>query len=304
MEKRGTIEMLAAMVICGTIGITVHLSNQNTVSLLFFRCLLGAMALFVICFMRGYFNKQIVNLKTVTYALLGGGALLINWYFLFTAYKSTSIGIATTVYNTQPLMMMVFGFFFFKEKITLNDLLWMAISLLGLLFVSNIAWQWSSHQTSGTFRIIGLGEALIAALFYAFASIFAKMLKGTPPTLIALLQMSLGVLCLAPYANVTSFLHPNHITNTVATFLLGILHTGIMYVLLYSALQKIALHRAAALSFVYPIIALLIDAGILHIRISLGQWIGVTLILLGVAGITLKWTLWPRLKKAHSSDIM
>jgi len=45
MKQSGVFEMLAAMAICGTIGITVLMSGQSEVSLIFYRCFFGALVL-------------------------------------------------------------------------------------------------------------------------------------------------------------------------------------------------------------------------------------------------------------------
>ncbi|OQV64249.1 hypothetical protein AK51_35045 [Serratia nematodiphila DZ0503SBS1] len=40
---------------------------------------------------------------------------------------------------------------------------------------------------------------------------------------------------------------------------LGVLHTGLMYVLMYGALQKLPTNLIGSLSFIYPIAAMLVD---------------------------------------------
>jgi drug/metabolite transporter (DMT)-like permease len=40
---------------------------------------------------------------------------------------------------------------------------------------------------------------------------------------------------------------------------LGIVHTGLMHVLLYSAIQKLPTAMTGALSFIYPIAAIAVD---------------------------------------------
>ena len=40
---------------------------------------------------------------------------------------------------------------------------------------------------------------------------------------------------------------------------LGVLHTGLMYVLMYGALQKLPTNLIGSLSFIYPVAAMLVD---------------------------------------------
>ncbi|WP_395347932.1 EamA family transporter [Variovorax sp. UC122_21] len=83
MKQSGVFEMLAAMAICGTIGITVLMSGQSEVSLIFYRCFFGALVLLAICLLRGYISASILKPRLIAYSLVGGAALLANWYFLF-----------------------------------------------------------------------------------------------------------------------------------------------------------------------------------------------------------------------------
>lgn len=48
-KKRGAIEMVAAMVISGTIGRFVVESGQPIIDLLFWRCVFGAATLLIVC---------------------------------------------------------------------------------------------------------------------------------------------------------------------------------------------------------------------------------------------------------------
>jgi drug/metabolite transporter (DMT)-like permease len=64
-----------------------------------------------------------------------------------------------------------------------------------------------------------------------------------------------------------------------------------MYILLYSALQKLPTPVIAVLSFTYPAVAILVDYLAYGRDLSLHQWSGIGLILMGSAGVNLKWRL-------------
>jgi drug/metabolite transporter (DMT)-like permease len=46
--------------------------------------------------------------------------------------------------------------------------------------------------------------------------------------------------------------------------ILGIVHTGIMYQLLYSAIQKLPTPITGSLSFIYPLVAMVVDYLVFH----------------------------------------
>jgi len=62
-----------------------------------------------------------------------------------------------------------------------------------------------------------------------------------------------------------------------------------MYVLLYSAIQRLPTALTGALSFIYPIAAILVDWFAFGHRLAPLQWLGVALILLAAAGMQQGW---------------
>ncbi len=70
---------------------------------------------------------------------------------------------------------------------------------------------------------------------------------------------------------------------------LGIVHTGVMYQLLYSAIQKLPTPIIGSLSFIYPVVALIVDNLVFNHALSFTQLAGGALILLAAAGNNLGW---------------
>ena len=70
---------------------------------------------------------------------------------------------------------------------------------------------------------------------------------------------------------------------------LGIVHTGVMYQLLYSAIQKLPTPIIGSLSFIYPVVAIVVDNRVFGHSLNLIQLFGGALILLAAAGNNLGW---------------
>ncbi|MFX7784745.1 EamA family transporter, partial [Acinetobacter baumannii] len=70
----------------------------------------------------------------------------------------------------------------------------------GLAFLGMLAIVQGKPQ-AGSDYLAGIALALAAAFCYAVAAIVAKRLKGVSPHLIALIQLGVGVLMLAPLAD-------------------------------------------------------------------------------------------------------
>lgn len=291
---RGTIEMTAAMAILGTIGWFVVMSGQPILDVVFWRCAFGAVTLLIICAALGLLRGGL-SLRIVAIAALGGAAIVINWLLLFSSFSRASISIATAVYNTQPFMLVGFGALFFSERLTMTKLIWLGIAFAGMLLIvqaSPDAGPGTSPgaASAGADYFTGIAMALGAAFFWAVAAIVTKTLKGTPPHLIALIQVCVGVVMLAPFASLSHL--PADAWNWAMLATLGVVHTGLMYILMYGAIQKLPTHLQGSLSFIYPVVAILVDVIAFGHRLHPAQIVGAAAILIAAAGMTLGWSLW------------
>jgi len=284
--RRGTLEMVSAMLICGTIGWLVLLSGQPVLDVVFWRCVFGAVTLLLICGLMGFLRPGILTRATFGLALLSGVAIVGNWVLLFGSYSRASIAIGTAVYNVQPFLLVLLGTVFLGERLSAQKMAWLGVSFLGMLAIV------SAHGEAGQVGsdyLGGIALALGAAALYALAALIIKRLSDVPPHLIALIQVVTGVVLLAPWANLSPL--PQATTAWASLATLGIVHTGIMYVLLYGAIQKLPTTLTGALSFIYPIAAIFVDWFAFGHRLTPLQWLGVVAILLAAAGMQRGWSL-------------
>jgi drug/metabolite transporter (DMT)-like permease len=253
-------------------------------------------ALLITCAALGLLRGRL-TLRIVAIAALGGAAIVINWLLLFSAFSRASISIATAVYNTQPFMLVGFGALFFGERLTLTKLTWLGIAFAGMLLIVQTGPDAGSGIV-GTDYVTGIAMALGAAFFWAVAAIVAKKLKGTPPHLIALIQVCVGVVMLAPFANLSHL--PADTWSWAMLVTLGVVHTGLVYILMYGAIQKLPTHLQGSLSFIYPVVAILVDVIAFGHRLHPAQLVGAAAILIAAAGMNLGWTLWKAKSPAES----
>ena len=76
--------------------------------------------------------------------------------------------------------------------------------------------------------------------------------------------------------------------------MIGFVHTGLMSVLLYSAVQKIPTILVGGLAFIYPVVAIVVDAWVLHRPLNGWQLTGTLIVLAAVAGITVRGRVFPK----------
>ncbi|SPA46126.1 DMT family transporter [Cupriavidus taiwanensis] len=278
----GSWRMVAAMVLSGTIGWFVVTSGQPPLDVVFFRCLFGGAALLgVLTLQRGWVR---MSRAQAGWLALGGVTLVLNWLALFSAYAFSGIAIATVVYHTQPFFLLLLTSVLQREPFPFARLPWLVLAFAGVMLITGV-----EHGAGGTSMVAGIGLGLLAALLYAVTTLATRRLQALPPGQIAGLQMVLGVLMLAPLA------HPaagSYGSGTWAALLaLGLVHTGVMYTLLYGAFQRLSVVSIATLSFIYPLVAIVIDVMVFGVVLGPLQVAGMALVLLGVVANQLGWAL-------------
>lgn len=276
----GVWQMSLAMIISGSIGAFVLLSGLPVIDVVFWRCLIGALTLAGFISLSRQPFSQLTRL-TLLLAIIGGVALVINWLLLFAAYARISIGMATVVYNTQPFMLVLMGILA-GERVALIKWGWLALAFFGVVVLLSSELM----QAHGGQLAAGIALALGAAFFYVLTAMIARKLRPLPPQHIAFIQVIVGTIMLLPLVHRPDF---------SAAFpwryllILGVVHTGIMYQLLYSAIQKLPTPAIGSLSFIYPIVAIVVDYLVFDHALAPVQLAGGALILLAAAGNNLGW---------------
>jgi drug/metabolite transporter (DMT)-like permease len=276
-ERSGRLYMAGAMVVAGTIGYFVLLSDQSPFNVVFWRCAIGSVGLALYCWWKGFFKSPGLDKRQFLNLVLGGLTLVFNWYFLFTAYQLTSVGITTVAYNSQPFLLLLAGFFFRKEKPGAFALICLVTAFAGLVVLAKPV---SGYATNG--YLLGIASALSAAVLYAATTLLTKSLSATMrPELIAVWHMVIGACAFALLADFHQLPQlPHHIFAILA---LGLFHTTFMYILLYGAFKKAATGSLAILGFIYPLVAVLVDYLAYDIVMDEYQAVGAALILIAAS---------------------
>ncbi|WP_329471223.1 DMT family transporter [Streptomyces sp. NBC_01723] len=283
-ETRGATELTAAMLLSGTLGIFVVESGASPFNVVFYRCVFGTLFLGLYCLARGFFKNHGFTPKKLGMAALGGVFIVFNWAFLFESYSTTSISVATVVYHTQPFFVVLLGAVLFKDRITAHKAGWLVVAFLGLILVAGVS---TSDLSAGSAYLTGLGYALLAALFYGLSTIITKRVSGVKPHLVALVQVTLGIPLLLPF---TQLGQSADLGSGWAWLVgLGFIHTGVMYVLMYSSYQKLPTSKIAVLAFVYPAAAMICDWAVYGHHVTWLQALGIPLIVAASLGVNLGW---------------
>lgn len=291
-RKIGTVEMIVAMLISGSIGLFVIKSEQTPINIVFFRCAISTICLIPICFFYGYFKEKFFSKKELFLMVTSGLFIVINWVLLFAAFPKTSISLATIVYHINPFIILFSGVIVFHEKINRSDILWTFIAFIGLVIIIGFG-----NASFNYNEFFGLLLVIIATTLYSISVLITKKLSQTPPLLIVLIQTISGTLIIVPFVTLTESALGS--TQWLYVISLGIIHTALLYFLMYSALKKIPLSNIAILSFIYPLSTVAIDYFYFNHTLTKFQLAGAVFILIAVLGVKLHWKI-PFVKKQNN----
>ncbi|TDT63293.1 DMT family transporter [Fonticella tunisiensis] len=270
------IKIIISMVIWGSIGIFVKNINLPSVELAFLRAVIASTVLALVYPM---FKSQrdSENLKeNILLLILSGGAIGANWILLFKAYNYTTISNATLSYYFAPVFVILLSPVVFKEKLTKSRLIAAAGAMIGLFLIVN---NQSQASVSSPNHLKGIAFGLMAAGLYGSVVLLNKYIKGISGYMMTLIQISTSALVLLPFIIYRSALTITNLKNLLLIAVLGIVHTGLAYLLYFSGIKELEVQRAAILSYIDPIAAIIFGTIFLAEPLNLYQIIGGFLIL-------------------------
>jgi len=267
--------MALSMAIFGTIPLFVRNIPVSSGELALYRAVLAAIliGLFLLITNQKIPFSQIK--KEVPLLVISGVAVGINWILLFEAYKYTTVSVATLSYYFAPVIVTILSPVFFKEKLTVKQVICFAMSTLGLVMITGIGGAGAGKDFIGI--IFGLG----AAVFYATAVLLNKFTKQVDGIHRTFLQFISAIVVLIPYVMMTSGITLINLDGKgwVNLLVVGLIHTGVTYCMYFSSLKELPGQKAAILSYIDPLVAVLISVAVLNESMSLWQIVGGILIL-------------------------
>ena len=183
---------------------------------------------------------------------------------------------ATLSYYFAPVIVTVACPILFKEKMTGKQWICFAMSTLGIILITGVG-----DMKTGSNHLLGIAFGLGAACFYAVVILLNKFIRNVEGIHRTFLQFIAAVLVLIPYVGVTSgvTLSKLDITGWICLLVVGLVHTGITYCLYFSSLKELPGQGAAILSYIDPLVAVLVSVLLLRESLSLMQMVGGLLIL-------------------------
>ena len=276
-QKKSRWMLITSMCIFGTIGILRRHIPLSSSLVALVRGIIGSVFLLAVILLSKRKLDTGAIRRHIGFLALSGAAIGFNWILLFEAYNYTSVATATLCYYLAPILVILASPVVLKEKLTGRKVLCTLTALIGMVLVSGVA----ESGFSGLAELKGILFGIGAAVLYASVILMNKRFPGVPAYEKTILQLSMAAIALIPYVLLTEDLSAISLTPLAAVLLLiaGIVHTGVAYWMYFGSMNHLPSHTIALLSYMDPILAILLSLILLQEPMSVGAGIGAVLIL-------------------------
>ena len=257
MKKLALAKLIFSMAIFGSIGVFVRWIPAERGMIAMLRGFIGSAVLLLFMLIIRKKPSFAAIKKNLPLLLLSGGAIGFNWILLFESYSYTTVAISTLCYYMDPVFVILLSPIFAGERLSVKKLVCIAFSLFGMFLVSGVL----DGGTGEGNTYIGILLALGAALFYASATLMNKKMRDIESRDMTLCQLLAAALVVLPY----TFLFENNAETSLSPLALialatvGVLHTGVAYLLYFSSVKELSAQTVAVFSYIDPMVAILLS---------------------------------------------
>lgn len=273
--------------------IIVRVADAGDVTIAFFRALYAIPVLGILWWATR--RKDTRPTRSRLIALLSGGFLGLDLTLWHASIGEIGAGLATVLVNMQVVFVATIAWVFFRERPARWSLGMLPVMLIGIVLISGLG----AADAYGNDPARGTALGLLSAVFYAsFVLLLRQSTRGhpSPPTGpvfdatvgTAIVTLFIG-LAFAPDFDL-AITWPLH----GWLFLLAMLAQVIGWLLIALALPQLPALDASVLLLAQPMMAILWARLIFTEAMGLTQWVGVSLVLLGLLGFTLRESRRPR----------
>ena len=277
-EKRAALgQMAASMAIFGTVGIFIKQIPFPSAVIALGRGIIGSIFLL----MTAMIAKKPLDIpaikKNLKLLIISGIAIGVNWILLFESYKYIPVSTATLCYYLSPVFVTMASPVILKEKLTGTKIACIGAALLGMVLISGVLQGNDGADSQFTGILLGCG----AAVLYASVVLINKFIKDIPANDCTVMQLGTVAVVLLPYVLLTENLAAIEwsAVNLAMLVFVGIVHTGIAYKLYFGAVPFVEGQTIALLSYIDPVITIVLAAIVLGEPLTIYSVVGAVLIL-------------------------
>ena len=273
--KLARIEYIIAMIIYGTCGIISKYIDVSSGFIVFSRAIIGSIIIIIYLLIRRKKIDFVAIKKNLLWLILSGACIGCNWMCLFSSYNYVSVSISSLCNYLAPALFIIAAIILFKEKISIKKIICVVVALFGIILLSGII------NSNNNVNFLGIILGLGAAIFYLGILVFNKFIGELDPFVKALIELMVVSVVTAPYAFISLDYTKEifSLNNVLLLITLGIIHTGLAYILYLGSMFYLPSQSIAIFSYFEPVIAVLLSYFLLKEDLSIYGWIGGALIL-------------------------
>ena len=258
----------------------IALETYSPITIVLFRLIVSAVAIFTfvkISKIEIKLHKKDIKL----FALLAFFEPFL--YFLGETFglQRVSATTASVIISTIPIFVPIFAFIFFKEKLSIINIIGSIVSFSGVLIIILNKNLTLDASLSG---VLLMTLAVIAATGYSL--IVRNVTERYNSFIIVMFQSSFAILGFLPLFFIfdfNSFININHNSNSITAIIeLGIFASSIAFILFAYGIKKIGVSKAGFFSNLIPIFTATIAFFLLNEQLSIIKYIGIGIVILGL----------------------
>lgn len=261
-------------------AIFVKLANAPSSIMAFYRIFISFWFIFIITMSKKTTREEIFSLtkKEIILGLISGISLALHYFLWFHSLNLTSVASATVIVTLQPLFAFVAGYFFFKERYTKLAVSGFIIAVIGSIIIG-----WGDFQLSGK-ALIG---DLLSFISAGFISNYFIIGQYTRRRLSAFSWISLTYFFAFVFLGILSYImhipFTGYSTKTWFNILGLTLISTMLGQMVFTWLLKYFSATVISMTILGEAVGTcILGYFILHETVSLQQFVGIIVILLGI----------------------
>jgi len=218
--------------------------------------------------------------------LLGITNVAIPFFLISWGEQSIDSAVAAILDSTLPLFTILIAHFLLEDdKMTVPKVLGLLIGFAGVIILM-------SKDIGASFgSVLGQLAVVLACIFYSSSDVFArKMTKNTPGILRSAGPLISATIIMWPAALIGErpFQIPHLAVTWIALLFLGVLGSGLAFLMSYYLIHEIGPTRTSMVTYLYPVGGVILGVIFLHEKLSWQLAVGTVLVIISLAVVNWK----------------
>jgi len=244
------LRIVFVMVLWGSIGVFTRFIAISPILLAFLRASIALPVIIIYGLATRSLSLKNASFKDVFPFILSGIIMGFSWLTLFIGFASTDIAASIIAFNMCPVYVLLLAPLLLKERLRAHHIVTVILAFAGLFLI-----VYSSLDVSKS-RISGLLFAIASGVLYAFFVIVnrkaTKCLTNTTVTTLQMGSASIVILPFVLFGNLFADIGSIDTRALVMLLVLGIVHTGIAYLLYFPVYTKLNAVLISILGYIEP----------------------------------------------------